>query len=431
MGLLDKAFEKRNSEVIFSLRDPALKELFGGGATTTSGVRISENNALKIGAVFSCVNDISQDIAKMPFHTLRDLGAKGRERANAHPVYRLLKSKPNPFMTSTTFRHAMQAYLLTWGNAFAEIKRNGSGQVIAIWPWRPDQVRLQIFENRIFYYYRNDKGGEDQFRQDQVLHLRGLGDGILGYSVISLHRESMGLCVASQEYRARFFANDARPGGVFEHPAKLSGQAHDNLRKDLREKLGGGNQRSFAILEEGMKWHDVGIPPNDAQFIEGWMANKEDIAGIYRMPPYKIGILKPGTVSHSSVEQAALDYYTDCLLFWVICWEQGCDNALFTDSEIAAGYYTKLLPNHILRADSITRATVLEKWRRNGIVNADEWRELEDMNPLPNSLGKKYVIEANMTTLDKIGEEPDAGGLVSGINGAARKNGYTKGHAHE
>lgn len=401
--------EQRSTEVQLSLRDPALKGLFSYGSGTTAGVHVSEESALRIGAVYSCVNNISQDISKMPFRVYRDLGAKGREASTAHPLYNLLKRRPNPLMTSLTFRQFMQVNLLLWGNAFAEIDRNGGGQVIAIRPWRPDRVRLQFFNDKLFYYYIDENGSEKQYRQDQVLHLRGLSrDGILGYSVISLQRESMGLCVASQEYRARFFANDARPGGVFEHPGRLSEPAHESLRKDLQQKLGGANQRSFAILEEGMQWKDVGIPPNDAQFIEGWQASKEDIAGIYRMPPYKIGILKPGTVSHASVEQAALDYYQDCLLFWVIAWEQGCDGALFTDAELNQQYYTKLLTDNVLRADSKTRAEVFQIWRRNGVLSADEWRELEDMNPLSDGQGKVYVIESNMQRLDQVGQEPAA-----------------------
>src|ERR1043166_2550691 len=141
-------------------------------------------------------------------------------------------------------------------------------------------------------------------------------------------------------------------------------------------------RRAPMILEEGMKWKDVGIPPNDAQFIEGWSVQKEDIAAIYRVPSYKIGIMKPGTVSHSSVEQAKLDFYTDCIRCWLECWEQECFLSLLTEAEQKI-YFLEFLADAILRADSLTRAQVFQIWRRNGILSANEWRGIENLNPLP------------------------------------------------
>lgn len=422
MGLLDRAFERRSTEMQLSLRDPALREIFGGGSQTTAGIRINQATAMRIGAVYACVNAISQDMAKMPYFVYEDQGEKGSRKAIEHPLYRILKSKPNPYMTSFVFRQLMQAWLLTWGNAFAEIERDNAGKVIALWPWRPDRVRMRVVGKKLYYLYLDPDGGEIPYSQDEVLHLRGLGDdGICGYSVIALHRESLGLCQASLEYRARFFANDARPGGVLEHPGALSDLAKKNLRESIYGTTGGKDQRSFAILEEGMKWHDVGIPPNDAQYIEGWEAGKKEIAALFRVPPYKIGILEPGTVSHSSVEQASLDYYQDCLLAWIILWEQTVDGTMFTDAE-GRRFYTKLNADHILRADSLTRAQVLQIWRRNGILNADEWRGKEEMNPLPGGEGKTYVIEAAMQRLDQVGQQPqkpDAGAPAL-LNGAAK-----------
>jgi len=432
MGILDGAFERRSTEQQLSLRDPALREIFGGGSRTTAGVTINQQTALRIGAVFACVNAISQDMAKMPYFVFEDQDDKGSRKATEHPLYRILKSKPNPYMNSFVFRQLMQAWLLTWGNAFAEIERDGSGRVIALWPWRPDRVRMRVYKKKLYYLYMDPEGGEIPYSQDEVLHLRGLGDdGICGYSIISMHRESLGLCQASLEYRARFFANDARPGGVLEHPLTLSPPAHENLRKTINQQTSGDNRRSFMILEEGMKWHDVGIPPNDAQYIEGWEAGKKEIAALFRVPPYKIGILEPGTVSHSSVEQAALDYYTDCLLAWIILTEQTVDGTLLTPTE-GLRYYTKLNADHILRADSLTRANVFQVQRRNGIINADEWRAKEEMNPLPNGEGKTYIVEGNMTRLDQVGQQQQKPGMEAPAltNGAAKPAQLTNGAAH-
>lgn len=404
MRLLNKlcGFDRRSSEWQYSLNDPALKALFGG-EVTASGQVINERNALKISAVYSCVNSIAQTVATMPFLTYRRLEGGGKSRAENHPVFRLLKTRPNGFMTSVSLRQTMEAHVLLWGNAFAFIERDQAGRVMNLWPWHPSRVRIQWKDGRLWYYYTPPGGGEIQFPQESVLHIRNLSDdGIVGYSVISLHRESLGLCQASVEYRARFFKNDARPGGVLRHPGTLSDQAFSRLKEDFSAARLGENRRTFAILEEGLDWKDVGIPPNDAQFIEGWQAGKEDIAGIFRVPPYKIGIMKPGTVSHSSVEQSNLDFWTDCILWWATVWEQTCDVALFTEAEQRI-YFVEMLADNMLRADSKTRAETLQIWRRNGIINADEWLAIENRNPLPGDQGKTYIVEGNMTRLDQVG----------------------------
>ncbi len=422
MSFLNTLMESRAEVVQLSLRDPALHDIFSGGRTTIAGVNISERTALRISAVYSCVNSISQTVATMPFITY-ERTSNGKERAENHPVFKVLKTQPNPFMTPATFIQTLQAHLLLWGNSFAEIERDGGGRVVALWPWHPSRVRLTFRGDSLFYIHSEAEGGDRVLPAANVLHLRGLGDdGMLGYSVISLHRETLGLCQASQDYRARFFVNDARPNGVLEHPGVLGEQARNNLRESFSRQVEG---RAFAILEENMHWKDVGIPPDDAQFIEGWEASKEDIAGIYRVPPYKIGILKPGTVSFASVEQANQDYWTDCILWWATCWEQTCDIKLFTEREQRT-YFTEMLADNLLRADSRTRAETLQIWRRNGIINANEWRTLENLNKLTDDIGDKYVIEGNMTTLEKVGEEPvvGAGGVQPAktpqqLNGAA------------
>lgn len=406
MKALARALERR-SEQTFSLGDPRLNEIFGGGARTASGQIVTEGNALKISAVYAAVNAIAQTVATMPFITYRRLKTGGKERAVDHPVYPLLHLKPNRNMRSHTIRHVMQAHLLLWGNAFAYIERDGSGEVVNLWPWHPSRVRIKVIGRRIWYWYTESGGSELQYADNEVLHIRNLSDdGILGYSVISLHRETLGLCQASIEYRARFFKNDARPGGVLEHPGTLSETAHKNLRDSVERQSSGENRRAFLILEEAMKWKDVGIPPNDLQFVEGWVASKEDIASLYRVPPYKIGINKSGTVSHNSAEQANLDFWTDCILWWATCWEQDCTVSLFTETE-QKQYFVEMLADNMLRADSKTRAEVLQIWRRNGIINANQWRQLENLNPLPGVVGDKYIVESNMTTIDRIGEEPE------------------------
>ena len=200
-------------------------------------------------------------------------------------------------MTPFEFKQTLTGHLLLWGNAYAEIERDGAGKVEALWPLRPDHMRVQLFHGKIFYYYTTPDGAERQITD--VFHLRGLSsDGLMGLSPIQLARETLGLAKALEEYRSRFFANDARPGGILMNPGELGDLAYARLRKAWEESHGGLNNRNrIAILEKGTTWQDVGVPPDDAQFIQGQEYQKSDIAAIFRVPSYKIGLLKPGTVS--------------------------------------------------------------------------------------------------------------------------------------
>src|SRR5690348_10027835 len=203
--------EQRSTEVQLSLRDPALKEFFGLGHQTISGAHVTPENALRITGWFACVRIISSAIGKTPFITYqRGDAGKGKERATGHPVYSLLHDQPNPFMTPMEWKKAVQAHLLSWGNGFNMIERNGAGNIVALWPMYPNRVRLQVMseQNRIWYYYRLDSGGEMQLRMEDVLHIRGMSsDGVLGYAPVDLMREALGLAKVEEEYRSRFFKN--------------------------------------------------------------------------------------------------------------------------------------------------------------------------------------------------------------------------------
>ncbi len=399
MGIIKSLLESRAHEQPLSgLNDPALVEYLTGGRKTAAGVAITEANALRVVAVYICVSIISESVASLPHFVYERLANGGKERATRHPLYTILHDRWNPFMTAFEAKETMQAHLLTWGNAFAEIERNGAGQVVNLWPWRPDRVRMEIIENEVWYFYRTFDGTEEgPFSSRQILHLRGLGnDGLVGYSVISFQREMLGLAKASEEYRARFFANDGRPGGVLQHPAKLSDAAYQRLQHDWRTRHEGmSNRGRVAILEEGMQWHDVGVPPDDAQFIQGQEFEASQIAALYRVPPYRVGVLKPGTVSFASTEQQDLDFVKHGIRPWLVRWETRSTLQLLSEGE-RRRYFTEFLVDALLRGDSASRQQALQTMRQNGIINADEWRAIENMNPLPGEEGKVYLVNGNM-----------------------------------
>jgi HK97 family phage portal protein len=394
MGILKTLIERRSSEHQYGgINDKALIALLTDGAKTAAGVSVNEESALRIAAVYICVGIISESFASLPHFVYRRLKGGGKERAADHSLYEVLHDRWNPYMTAFECKETIQAHVLTWGNGYAEIERDGGGNVVNLWPLRPDWVRIELKNGRVWYFY----AGQGPLDASRVFHVRGLGfDGVIGYPVITMHRERMGLVKASSEYRARFFANDGRPGGVLEHPTKLTDPAYERLKKDWHERHEGlSNRARTAILEEGMKWKDVGIPPDDAQYIQGEEFEAAQIAALYRVPPYRIGVLKPGTVSYSSTEQQDIDFVKHGIRPWLVRWETRANLSLLTEGD-RRQFFTEFLVDALLRGDIGSRQTALQTMRQNGIINADEWREIENMNPLPNGEGKIYLVNGNM-----------------------------------
>jgi len=405
MKFLSNLAERRSTELSLSLRDPALKNLFGG-YELVAGAHITPENSLRISGWFACVRIISSAIAKTPLITYRRL-TEGKERALNHPVYAILHDQPNPLMTPMEYFKACQAHVLNWGNSFSMIERNGAGNVVALWPMYPSKVRMQVLPNRIWYYYRLEDGGEQQLRMEDVLHVRGLAsDGIIGYSPVDLMREALGLAKVEEEYRARFFKNDARPGAIVEYPGKMTEPAYERFKRDWQETYGGlGNRFKIGFLEMGLKWHEVGVPPQTAQFLEGRKFQLEELARITGTPLVLLQSTEKSTSWGTGVAEIKRAFLENCLLDWFTEWAQRITVSVFTPAERRRYFVEHELKNY-LRGDPKTEAEVLQIQRRNGIINGDEWRSIVNMNPLPGGLGKKYIVEGNMTTLAKVGSEP-------------------------
>ncbi|MFQ5949877.1 MAG: phage portal protein, partial [Nitrospiria bacterium] len=226
----NKLSEEQRQVFLSSSKDPALVALFGG-QEVAAGVRVNPDTAMNLAAVYACVKVISEDLASLPLKVYRRVG-EGKELAVDHPLFRLLHDAPNREMTSLEFREALQGHLLLWGNAYAEIEQDRLGRPIALWPIRPDIVTIERLESGMLAYFieGNDKIGGTFLRPDQIMHLRGLGsNGIMGFSPITMARQALGLALAEEEYRARFFRNDTTPSGLLEHPGILKPEAQAHL----------------------------------------------------------------------------------------------------------------------------------------------------------------------------------------------------------
>lgn len=386
-----------------------------------NGVEISEYNALQIADVYKCVRVISETIASLPLFIYRRLKNGGKERAIDHPLYDFLHIAPNPEMTTFQWREAGIAHLLTWGNWYSEIDRDGFGNVHGIWPLRPDRMEIKRgddpslpdkvrgISNGLIYQYRPTDGSEVKyFPQEDILHIPGLGfNGVIGYSVIAMMREGMSLGKAAEEFSSRFFANDATPPIAIKHPGHLTDAGQTNLRKSWVEAHGGIKKAGTpAILEENMSIEKIGIPMKDAQFLELREFQRAEIAGMYRIPPHMIGDLRFATFSN--IEEQGLNFVTNTLGAWLARIEQGMCVKLFSEKE-RKKYFPEHLVEGLLRGNIETRFNSYMVARQNGWVNADEIRERENMNPLDNDRGKTYWMPLNFQEIDtsKSKEEED------------------------
>lgn len=412
MNIFKKLFHSRDKpKVKNSLGSNIFNSIFN---SSSSGKSVSQTSALSVTAVYSCVRILSEAIAGLPLHTYKRKGLNGKEKAVDHPLYLLLHDEPNPEMTSFVFRETLMSHLLLWGNAYAQILRNGKGDVIALYPLSPGRMTVDRASNgRIYYTYSTSDDdnpklkskGQVYLKAEDVLHIPGLGfDGLVGYSPIAMARNAIGMAMACEEYGAKFFANGASPSGVLEHPSTIKNP--DKLRESWNSLFkGSSNSHQIAVLEEGLKYQPISISPNEAQFLETRKFQINEIARIFRIPPHMIGDLEKS--SFSNIEQQSLEFVKYTLDPWVTRWEQSICRRLFKDSE-KAEYFVKFNVDGLLRGDYQSRMNGYATGRQNGWLSANDIRELENMNQIPDELGGNlYLVNGSMTKLSDAGAFAD------------------------
>lgn len=381
--------------------------LFG---RTSSGKPVNERTAMQVTAVYACVRILAEAIASLPLHVYRYKEGGGKELVHDHYLYYLLHDEPNPEMTSFVFRETLMSHLLIWGNAYAQIIRDGAGRVIGLYPLLPNKMSVERDEKgRIYYVYTRTSDENPNFKEygeiilkpEEVLHIPGLGyDGLIGYSPIAMAKNAIGISLACEEYGASFFSNGARPGGILEHPGVLKDPA--KVRDSWNAAFGGsGNSGKTAILEEGMKFTPISIPNNEAQYLESRKYETTEIARLYRIPPHMIGDLEKS--SFNNIEQMSLEFVKYTLDPWVVRWEQSLQRALLLPGE-KGNYFIKFNVDGLLRGDYQSRMNGYATGRQNGWFSANDIREMENLNPIPaEEGGDLYLINGNMTKLEDAG----------------------------
>lgn len=399
---------------LFKSRDKPENRTAGSAYTfymggSTSGKTVTERSAMQMTAVYSCVRILAEAVAGLPLHLYKYTDGGGKEKAIDHPLYQLLHDEPNPEMSSFVFRETLMTHLLLWGNAYAQIIRNGKNEVVALYPLMPNKMSVDRDENgRLYYtYYRGpdeaikNKDFAVTLQPSDVLHIPGLGfDGLVGYSPIAMARNAIGMAIACEEYGAKFFANGATPGGVLEHPSTIKDP--QRVRDSWQAAFGGSsNSNKVAVLEEGMKYTPISISPEQAQFLETRKFQINEIARIFRVPPHMVGDLEKS--SFSNIEQQSLEFVKYTLDPWVIRWEQSLMRALLSLDE-KHKYFVKFNLEGLLRGDYQSRMNGYAIGRQNGWMSANDIRELENLDRIPaEEGGDLYLINGNMLPMRDAG----------------------------
>lgn len=390
---------------------------------SAAGKVVTERTAMQITAVHACVRVISEAIAGLPLHLYKTTEDGNSEKATDHPLYFLLHNEPNPEMTSFVFRETLMTHLLLWGNAYAQIIRNGKGDVVALYPLMPNRMKVERNDEGQLYYEYTKSEDDREKTKDQtivlmpydVLHIPALGfDGIYGYSPIAMAKNAIGLAIATETFGSKFFANGATPSGILEHPGTIKDP--QRVRDAWMSQFGGSsNSGKVAVLEEGMKYTQISINPSEAQFLETRKFQVNEIARIFRVPPHMIGDLEKS--SFSNIENQSREFVQYTLDPWLVRLEQSFAKALFTPDEKKT-YFFRFSVEGLLRGDYQSRMQGYAVGIQNGFLSPNDIRQLENMNLIPaEEGGYEYLINGNMLPLrmagayaqKQISEETDSG----------------------
>ncbi len=427
MSYLD-SFESRST---LASPNAWLTSWFRGGSATFSGVDVNEVTALNYTAVYAAVQILANTIGSLPMELRRTTDDGFSEEARNHPLWDILHDAANPDMDAMQFRETMQGHVATWGNAFAHQIRDGAGRLEALWPLRPDWMRIERSKltGRLLYRYRTQSGTQSGteriFQREEIFHLAGWGfDGIQGYSPITMAREAIALGLGTEEFGSRFFANGANHAGVLQHPGTLSTPAIDNLRKQISENHQGlENAHKPLILEESMTWQSIGIPAKDAQFLETRRFQLEEIARIYRVPLHLMQNLDKATFNN--IQELGISFVTYTILPWKVRWQKAVNSQLMTRQERRTGLFSNLKTKALLQGNIEQESKFFVDGRSWGWLTPNDIMRWKDMPRIPAEKGgDDYLQAGNMIPAGSTPEEQQVRMLL-----AAELRGKPNGHA--
>lgn len=364
-----------------------------GGATSTAGVHVSADTAVRFTTVAICVRVLAESVASLPCILYKKRKDDGKDRATDHPLYKVLHDQANSWNTAFEYTEGTMTNLATRGNGYSYIERNGKGQTIGLIPLNPDGVEItQARDWSPIYKATMPDNVKAKLSRSEMHHIRGpLPKGYVGQSMVALAREGIGLGLAAEEFGSRFFSNGARPSGVLEYPKTLSEPALERLRVQVGQKMTGlSNASKPILLEEGLKWVAQSLTMDDAQFLETRKFQRSEIAGMFRVPAHFVNDLEKATFSN--IEHQSLDFVIHSLRPWLVRWEQAIKRDLLTQQDRDEGYFAEFLVEGLLRGSFKERMDGYALQIQNRIATPNEVRAKENMNPIE---GGDKLVETN------------------------------------
>lgn len=383
-----------------------LAEALRTGNISTSGQAVTPNSALTVPAFYAGLRILCGPPANLPLDVKRRLGDR-REDASDTGLWHVLRRRPNRWQTPSQFKRMLQAHTILRGNGYALIVRS-RGELKELIPLNPDRMEVRQEDDlSVRYFYSRRAGGRVELRQDEVFHLVGLTlDGVKGVSVLTYAREALGESLAMAAHGGTMFKNGARVSGMLKHPGKLGEEGRDNLKASLDEfRAEGERDGKVMILEEGMSFERVALTAVDAQWIESRKFSRTDILMFLGVPPFMVGDTEKSTSWGTGIEQQTNGFITFTEEDWLTMWEETIHRDLIPAND--AQLYVRFNRSALVRSDIKVRYGAYVQALQWGIMNPDEVRALEDLNPRADGAGGDYYDPPNTAGGDSKKDDGD------------------------
>ena len=374
-------------------------DIDGPYSTSTAGVKVTSDTALKQSAYWRAINLLSSQMASFPLGLFKRLENGDTQEIKDHPAVKLLTRRPNNVMTSFIWKESTQANILINGNGYSFIERDRGGSPLTLKMLDSTQVTPKTDGTDLIYEYMGQV--IDPFF---MLHIPSLSfDGVEGKAILRVAAENMGLGLAMQQYSNNSFKNGAKQTGVLMHPGQLGDGATTNLRKSFDKKMS-GKEGGTMILDEGMKWIPTGIPPDQNQLLQSKQFSVQDLARWFGVPPYLL--FEESRSTFTNIENQGAEFVRYTLTQWVERWEAELYTKLLTSDE-QVDHFWKFNMNSLMRGSPKDRSEFYAKMEEYGNMNPDEVRRLEEMNKIPG--GDKYLVQINREPLENAGKKQGNG----------------------
>lgn len=404
--------EKRDG-VVSDLVNPEgwLFQALLGRVASSTGIVVTPLRMMGIATVFACIRVMSKTMASLPLILYKGDGHGGRKPAIDDPLYSLLHDAPNVEMSSFGFMAVMEAHLALRQNAFAEIMRDGDGDVVGLYPIDPTDINIyrKSTDNKLYYQFMR---GSAEFKAADMLHLRGYSrSGLVGIDLTTNLQEVFALAIALQDNAAKFFGNGSLPGIILSHPGNLSAEAQGRIKEQFEQKSGGVNKYRVSILEEAMTAAVVRSENKDSQFDESRMTQDLQICRVFGVPPHKVGITN--SMPRANIEEENIGFVTDVIRAECVCWEKQINCSVLTDEQRGQGYTVEFNLDALMRGNTQERYTAYSLGRNGGWLNANEIRRKEGMNPI-GPIGDIFLQPVNYVPLGTLPAPPPQPGDPGG-----------------